>query len=631
VNADNATQDLFYATLQVEGEALRRAALETVRPSASSTDDLVGHISGPALVVGGALGVGGMGLVLEGAQPQLGRAVAVKTMRPDKRSPSSRRALLHEARIAGRLDHPNVVPVHDLRFDSEGDPQIVLKKIEGQDWSELHQDAAAVAERFGRHDLLEWNVRTLISVCNAVHYAHSSGVLHRDIKPGNVRVGRFGEVYLMDWGLGVELGEEGTWVVPTRRGSFQLAGTPGFMAPEMAGQHGGSLDARTDVYLLAATLYAVLTGAPPHSSDTREGLIRSIIHSQPRLPTTVPAELADLCRRALSGDPAHRPPTAESFRAALEEFLDHRSATQLAQASAGRLEELRTAAAAGCDGRALHRLYNECRFGFAQALASWPEAPGAAEGLAEAVALMVEHELGRDQPAAAAAILADAREPSAALVERVEAALATAAEARDRDARILRRHDPSVGQRTRWFVGMLLGLSWTVIALASSRVEPSYARSIQSSLAVASVTAGLGFWARESLFATAFNRKMFSTVALVPFVQLVWIAGAWQMGIDKLAATQSLLCLWFVIATMSTFTIDGRLAPGALGYLAGFAAIATVPAWSTEAFALSNIVMLVNIAVIWIPSPGQYPLTRTERVLNRVLAFCGLTERPDDG
>ncbi|MFN7700504.1 MAG: serine/threonine-protein kinase, partial [Deltaproteobacteria bacterium] len=186
----------------------------------------------------GVLGVGGMGVVKLGQQRSLERAVALKSLKDGLESPSARLKLLREAWITGKLEHPNIVPVHDLGVDERGEPRIVLKRIEGASWSSLLTDRDEVRRRFDSEDLLEWNLRVLLEVARALHFAHARGIVHRDLKPENVMIGSFGEVYLVDWGLAVALEDDGTSRLPLARDATELAGTPSYMAPEQWGGAG---------------------------------------------------------------------------------------------------------------------------------------------------------------------------------------------------------------------------------------------------------------------------------------------------------------------------------------------------------------------------------------------------------
>ncbi len=209
------------------------------------------------------LGEGGMGRVLAAEQVALGREVAVKVVRDGGRA-ADVDALLREALIAARLEHPNVVPVHLLGRGEDGAPIFVMRRIEGVPWSDVLRDAAAAPGMFAdARDPLEMHLRVLLEVCGAVQFAHARGILHRDLKPENVMLGAFGEVYVVDWGIALNLADDPR--LPRIADARGVVGTPAYMAPEMALGDAAALSPRTDVYLLGAVLHRVLTGAPPHA------------------------------------------------------------------------------------------------------------------------------------------------------------------------------------------------------------------------------------------------------------------------------------------------------------------------------------------------------------------------------
>jgi serine/threonine-protein kinase len=217
------------------------------------------------------VGQGGMGAVWVAFQRSLEREVAVKVPRIGG-DPLTTNALLKEARVAGNLEHPHIVPIHVLGVDSDGCPVLVMKRIEGQTLATLieqedHPAWPTLVERHGDRDgaLLE----VLMRVADALQFAHTKGIVHRDVKPENVMVGLFGEVYLLDWGIAHRIGQPTT----------EIVGTPGFLAPEMLDPALGPVDARTDVYLLGATLHAALTNTQRHVGSTLAEVFDAALHS----------------------------------------------------------------------------------------------------------------------------------------------------------------------------------------------------------------------------------------------------------------------------------------------------------------------------------------------------------------
>jgi serine/threonine-protein kinase len=245
-------------------------------------------------VLGEALGRGGMGEVLVAKDEQVGREVAIKRIAGD---PSDRRVarLLREAQLQGRLEHPAIPPVYEIGRDSAGMPYFAMKKLAGTTLSAM---LAARAPGEERQRLL----RAYVDVCLAVEFAHVRGVIHRDIKPDNIVLGEFGEVYLIDWGIAKIVGD------PDLTGDFEVSeihtqdgmrvGTPAYMAPE---QWAGvpDLDARADVYSLGRVLGDVLEGDPD-----------------------APPELTALCARACADDRRARAQSARELAGTVQRFLD---------------------------------------------------------------------------------------------------------------------------------------------------------------------------------------------------------------------------------------------------------------------------------------------------------------------
>ncbi len=268
-----------------------------------------------------AIGEGGQGVVYRVSQRLFERDVAVKV--PRGGDEASFRSFMAEAVVTGRLEHPGIVPVHALGVRDNGEVFLAMRLLKGAPWKQR------LADGLGQLDHLE----TLIQVGNAVAYAHSQNIVHCDLKPSNIMVGDYGEVYVLDWGLAVSTGtpDASSWL--THRDQIvSPRGTPAYIAPELALGKGAELGPWTDVYLLGAILFEIVTGRPPHAGRS---LVEALMHvasgRNPKLPEQTPPELARICRDALARKPAERPPDAAAFVAQLKDYLRHRESYLLSQ------------------------------------------------------------------------------------------------------------------------------------------------------------------------------------------------------------------------------------------------------------------------------------------------------------
>ncbi len=294
------------------------------------------------------IGHGGMGTVLEARDRPLRRLVAMKVIgrptsagTPAQSVDADRLArFLHEARLTGGLEHPGIVPVHDVGLDNGGHPYFTMKLVQGRD--------LGVVLREYRTNGGGWSLTRLIGilqrVCETMAFAHSRGVVHRDLKPANVMVGDYGEVYVMDWGIARELRSPGSdrGVAPdaakTTGGAADplrgltltgdVLGTPAYMAPEQA--RGESVGPAADVYSLGAMLYELLSGRAPYLDlpEARTPLaVHRLVASQGPSPIheeAGPPELLAICRRAMERAPGDRYPDVEALAADLQAWLEGR-------------------------------------------------------------------------------------------------------------------------------------------------------------------------------------------------------------------------------------------------------------------------------------------------------------------
>ncbi|MBA3393657.1 MAG: serine/threonine protein kinase [Deltaproteobacteria bacterium] len=329
-------------------------------------------IPGERYELAAQLGHGGMGEVMHARDRQIGRDVAIKRMRGDAPSERAMQRFLREAKIQGRLDHPAIVPVHELGRARDGRPYFAMKKLAGRTLAAILKTPDAPRQRM---------LRAFADVCLAVEFAHQRGFLHRDLKPDNIMLGDFGETYVLDWGVAKLLGRPDddldggpaqTDELATVAGS--VIGTPGYMSPEQATGDPG-IDARADVYALGCVLFEILTGTPLHPRGSA-GLASSVagIDARPsrRAPERdIPPELDDLCVRATAAC-AERIATARELGDAVQRYLDgDRDLAQRRSLAAAHLESAEAALVAG-DRRAATR-------NAGRALALDPTLRGAAE------------------------------------------------------------------------------------------------------------------------------------------------------------------------------------------------------------------------------------------------------------
>jgi WD40 repeat protein/serine/threonine protein kinase len=285
---------------------------------------------------------GGLGRVSVALDAELNREVALKEVREERADdPHSRARFLLEAELTGNLEHPGVVPVYGLGTYADGRPFYAMRLIKGDSLQEaiarFHQPGAVRGPGERALELRQLLAR-FVGVCNAVAYAHSRGVLHRDLKPGNIMLGPYGETLVVDWGLAKPLGRkeagpgwaEGTLrptsassATPTQTG--QAVGTPQYMSPEQAAGRLDQLGPASDVYSLGATLYALLTGKPPFTGRDVAEVLRQVQRGEfprPRqVSPAVPPPLEAVCLKATALRPQDRYASARDLAADVERWL----------------------------------------------------------------------------------------------------------------------------------------------------------------------------------------------------------------------------------------------------------------------------------------------------------------------
>jgi serine/threonine protein kinase/tetratricopeptide (TPR) repeat protein len=286
---------------------------------------------------------GALGEVFLARNAELNRDVALKFLKPGRqRDATSLRRFLQEAEVTGRLEHPGVVPIYGLGTDPSGAPCYAMRLIRGETLQEAI-DAFHAAERPGRDPserslALRELLSRFVSVCNTVAYAHSRGILHRDLKPRNVMLGRYDETLLVDWGLAKpfersvdQASDSAEEPVTPSSGSGSdtptvgLVGTLAYMSPEQGHARWDQVGPASDIFGLGAILYAILTSRPPylaaHRADVLELVKRAEFPRPRQIKPEVPPALEAICQKAMSATPVDRYATAQDLAADVKRWL----------------------------------------------------------------------------------------------------------------------------------------------------------------------------------------------------------------------------------------------------------------------------------------------------------------------
>ena len=320
---------------------------------------------------GDVIGRGGMGEVVSAHDRRIGRDVAIKRMARATPSATEVERFLREARIQARLDHPAIVPVHELGLDPAGRPYFTMKRLAGVTLTQR------LAERAPSKSLL----RAFIDVCLAVEFAHKHGIVHRDLKPSNVMLGEYGEVYVLDWGIATALDARQPRTVGANIDTLDqgtqtgdLIGTPGYMAPEQV--RGIPVTPAADVYALGAILFEILVGESLHARGT--AALASTLNEPQQAPSSrvldrdLAPELDAACFAALAEDPTARP-SARVLADRVQQYLDGDRDVERRRVLAGELLANARAAVASGDPEARATAFNRA----GRALALDPESDAA--------------------------------------------------------------------------------------------------------------------------------------------------------------------------------------------------------------------------------------------------------------
>jgi serine/threonine-protein kinase len=324
----------------------RRAKTTSATASAASGESVEWSVDDhPRFETIEALGEGGMGEVALVMDQDIHRKVAIKRLHAEQQSPTALLRFAEEVRVVGALEHPGIVPVHDVGIDERGQHYAVMKYLEGETMEAVIERLKAGSPEHVRRFSYDYRAQVFAKVCEAVRFAHERGIIHRDLKPANIMIGPYGEVTVVDWGIARRIGGKDDSVratdatptptatddrlVRTRVGA--LIGTPLYMSPEQAAGKNDALDERSDTFSLCMVFYEFLALEHPLADKrTVEQVILALIHDEwdhlklrlPALSKGVPCELLRVLQKGIYREPSKRYRTVAELERQLQDTLD---------------------------------------------------------------------------------------------------------------------------------------------------------------------------------------------------------------------------------------------------------------------------------------------------------------------
>lgn len=304
--------------------------------------------------IGAMLGQGGMGAVYQARQGSVDRGVALKMVKKDQATADAQEKFLAEAVVTGALEHPNIVPIYDLGVNMSDELFYAMKEVQGHPWTDSIDKVS-----------LDENLDVIIKVTDAIAFAHEKGIVHRDLKPDNIMIGEFGEVVVMDWGLALPTEKFEKQGMPVTIG---LAGTPSYMAPEMADLSLCPIGPAADIYLLGAQLFRAVTQVAPHTGRHAYAALQAAAQNQIQWPEDTAAydeELLDVARKAMATRPEDRYESALDFKQALRDYRSHAESRRLTSAAKDELDNAETSSN--------YRSFERAVASLEEAIKLWPE------------------------------------------------------------------------------------------------------------------------------------------------------------------------------------------------------------------------------------------------------------------
>jgi serine/threonine protein kinase len=587
----NATSTIMPEATQ---GSLRDATWVPLLKSGDAADDDILEYS--------TLGSGGMAVILLARQNALMRDVAVKTLR-DNDTPAARQSILNEALITGHLEHPGIIPVHMVGRRESGEPLIVMKKVEGVTWSQVIAAPGSVpwsGDRKPKVDL-EWHVDVLIQVCRALEFAHSRGIIHRDIKPDNIMIGRYGEVYLLDWGIALGIPPRMPPFVQNREEVHEIVGTPAYMAPEMVAEHGRNLDEMTDVFLAGATLHHILAGRGPYAGKSTQIAMMNAFDCEPQTYDAAhPLELVGIAKKAMQRAKSERFSGIHLLREALQDYRAHENSRVLLKAAQASLDEQ------------AHNTLNrperleQTRALILQSVGVWPNNPDALEVLDQISEELFFQYLGRsDLGSAANALSTISSQRATPLRKKLSEARQDHAQRHSDVQLILAANSTRVDVRHRLILGGAISLLWIGLALYKGvsrlglKPDDIHVNHLASILPTVGIPLVAAFLARRLFSSNDFNQKVVkyfvAGLGCVALMRLVF----WRFDVGAQTATALEFVVYSLIAITFALMVEPRALKASFGILAATVLAIIFPDYQFFFMAFGYVPLTATVTRLW--------------------------------
>lgn len=552
---------------------------------------------------GEILGEGGMGQVFEATQSSLGRRIAVKKVHDHLKSPALIRRLLQEAWITGMLEHPNIVPIYDIVEGSESRPEIIMKKIDGKVWLDVLLDNSNLTNSANCLHI-EKNLDIFLQVCHAIEYAHCKNILHRDLKPENIMIGHYGEVYVLDWGIAVALDDAYPKWIPQAKFENGIAGTLGYLAPEMALGKGALLCVQSDIYLLGAMLYEIVTGTQLRPNPIDPNDLSEIIEAQFQPNPNLDSTLNIILSKALANSPDDRYQSVSDLREAVLKYRSSMEIIDLSRQTRVLFQKIHTDYLKDeIDRDAIFQNLAAARFGVQQIERLSDEKLKIKDELNTLVLDLVKGELDNERLGSAELLLSQFNIPSGELSEQILTLRIKKNQSASELERLREDSNQNIGARTRLFVASVAFLLWVSCSIIKYFYEDfSYTTTFWLSTFQLCVYTGLGYWARDSLFRTLLNRQSFSALFLLPVILLVSDVACYMAGFDievalsirHIASSTLLFCF--------TAFVESKLLPTAFVYSIFTVMLFVYPEQKFVFIPIINVILFINIGIVWWPN-----------------------------